>query len=142
MSFVHPFRSLHRGLPLVVRNNGFFKYWTPNSLPLFLLASPMLAVLLKSGFDFGLNPAQGIGAYRTFVVTLAVIQTLIATLAITSFHVQIISRLSSGYPVWYWWMASSLSSDKSRKVASRIVVFMVMYASIQGGLFASFLPPA
>lgn len=133
------------------RNNGFLKYWTPNQLPLFLLASPMLTVLLKSGFDFSFNLAQGLGkavpvpseTYRTFVLTLAVIQTLIATLAITNFHVQIISRLSSGYPIWYWWIANSLSSsDKSRKVASRVVIFMIMYASIQGGLFASFLPPA
>jgi phosphatidylinositol glycan class V len=118
---------------------------------MFLLASPMLAILLKSGFDLSFNLTQGLGkavpvpseTYRTFVVTLAVIQTLIATLAITNFHVQIINRLSSGYPIWYWWIANSLSSgDKSRKVASGIVVFMVMYASIQGGLFASFLPPA
>ncbi|KAM0451460.1 hypothetical protein ACHAO4_006135 [Trichoderma viride] len=131
-------------------NNGFLKYWTPNQLPLFLLASPMLAILLKSGLDFSLNLAHGLGrtipvpseTYRTFVITLAVIQTLIATLAITNFHVQIISRLSSGYPIWYWWIASSLSSDKSQKLASRVVVFMIMYASIQGGLFASFLPPA
>ncbi|KAL7926687.1 glycosyltransferase family 76 protein [Trichoderma austrokoningii] len=125
-------------------NNGFLKYWTPNQLPLFLLASPMLAILLKSGFDFSFGKAMPAPAetYRTFLVTLAVVQTLIATLAITNFHVQIISRLSSGYPVWYWWIAGSLGGDKYRKVASRIVVFMVMYASIQGGLFASFLPPA
>lgn len=126
------------------------KYWTPNQLPLFLLASPMLAILLKSGLDFSLNLTHGLGrtipvpseSYRTFVITLAVIQTLIATLAITNFHVQIINRLSSGYAIWYWWVARSLSSDKSQKLASRIVVFMVMYAGIQGGLYASFLPPA
>lgn len=110
----------------------------------------MLTILLKSGLDFSFNLAQGLGkavpvpseTYRTFVLTLAVIQTLIATLAITNFHVQIISRLSSGYPVWYWWVASSLGSGKSRKIASGIVIFMIMYASIQGSLFAFFLPPA
>lgn len=110
----------------------------------------MLTILLKSGLDFSFNRVQGVAkavpvpseTYRTFVLTLAAIQTLIATLAITNFHVQIISRLSSGYPIWYWWVANSLSSGKSQKIASRIVIFMTMYASIQGALFASFLPPA
>lgn len=80
--------------------------------------------------------------HHTFVLTLAMIQTLVAVLAITNFHVQIINRLSSGYPVWYWWVANSLSNGETRKTGSMVVVFMIMYASIQGGLFASFLPPA
>lgn len=80
--------------------------------------------------------------YQTFVLTLAVIQTLVAVLAITNFHVQIITRLSSGYPVWYWWIAQRLRNGETRKTGAMVVVFMVMYAGIQGGLFASFLPPA
>ncbi|UKZ79263.1 hypothetical protein TrVFT333_007013 [Trichoderma virens FT-333] len=38
--------------------------------------------------------------------------------------------------------ATSLSNIETRKTGSMIVVFMVMYAGIQGGLFASFMPPA
>jgi phosphatidylinositol glycan class V len=76
------------------------------------------------------------------VLTLAAIQTLVAILAITNFHVQIITRLASGYPVWYWWIANSLGNGETRKMGSGVVVFMVMYAGIQGGLFASFMPPA
>lgn len=75
---------------------------------------------------------------------MAASQLLLAFMAFTSYHVQIVSRLSSAYPVWYWWLAQGLgSSDGSRsKLAGGLVVFMVMYASIQGILFASFLPPA
>ncbi|KAL7788186.1 hypothetical protein V8C37DRAFT_411754 [Trichoderma ceciliae] len=83
-------------------NNGFLRYWSLNQLPLFLLASPMLALLIKSGLDVSFN------------------------LAITNFHVQIITRMSSGYPIWHWWVANSLSNGKSRKTGSLIVVFMII----------------
>ncbi|KAL7946659.1 GPI mannosyltransferase 2 [Trichoderma barbatum] len=131
-------------------NNGFLRYWTPNQLPLFILASPVLTLLIKSGLQVigsrGQNLSQATPvvakSHHAFVLTLAVIQTLVAVLAITNFHVQIITRLASGYPVWYWWVANSLSNGETRKTGSMVVVFMVMYAGIQGGLFASFLPPA
>ena len=73
---------------------------------------------------------------------MAASQLLLAIMAFTSYHVQIVSRLSSAYPVWYWWLAQGLGSGPRSKLAGGLVVFMVMYASIQGILFASFLPPA
>ncbi|CAK7211173.1 ER membrane glycoprotein subunit of the GPI transamidase complex-like protein [Sporothrix curviconia] len=76
------------------------------------------------------------------VQCMTAIQFLLATMAFTSYHVQIISRLSSAYPVWYWWLAQGLMGGPRSKLSGGIVVFMVMYASIQGILFASFLPPA
>lgn len=79
---------------------------------------------------------------RLFVRTLAASQALLAVLAITNYHVQIISRLSSGYAVWYWWVAGCLLDRRRQAWACRIIVFITMYAGIQGGLFASFLPPA
>lgn len=76
-------------------------------------------------------------------------QIVLAVLALTSYHVQIVTRLSSGYPVWYWWLASLIledhkSSFMGRKWGPAFVIsrWMVMYAIVQGGLFASFLPPA
>lgn len=76
-------------------------------------------------------------------------QIALAALALTSYHVQIITRLSSGYPVWYWWVASLVLEDgktslMGRKWSTAFVIsrWMVMYAMVQGGLFASFLPPA
>jgi GPI mannosyltransferase 2 len=78
---------------------------------------------------------------------LAVPQGLLAVMALTSYHVQIINRISSGYPVWYWWlvstaMASFQDSQKSRRGLSVAVQAMVAYALIQAVLFGSFLPPA
>ena len=76
-------------------------------------------------------------------------QIALAALALTSYHVQIITRLSSGYPVWYWWVALLTLDDRKtcllgRKwgIASVISRWMMIYAIVQGGLFASFLPPA
>ncbi|KAF7558477.1 hypothetical protein G7046_g5684 [Stylonectria norvegica] len=121
-------------------NVGFLRYWTSNQIPMFLLASPMLAVMIKSGVDILREPSQGLrllgpstnAEYRLFVRTLAASQALLAVLAITNYHVQIITRLSSGYPVWYWWVAACLMDKKRQGLGYGIVVFIVMYAGIQG----------
>ncbi|KAK4237236.1 glycosyltransferase [Achaetomium macrosporum] len=128
-------------------NNGFLRYWTVSNLPLFLLATPMLVVLVKSGVEqltarrlpVADNPAES-GCLLPLIQSAAAAQVLLAVLALTTYHVQIITRISSGYPLWYFWLARCLS--RGEKTGSHIVMFMVMYASIQGVLFASFLPPA
>lgn len=81
------------------------------------------------------------------LVRLSIPQGLLAVLALTSYHVQIINRISSGYPLWYWYLVSgavdSLSSPKAHhRVLTTAVWGMVGYALIQGVLFGSFLPPA
>lgn len=87
--------------------------------------------------------------YRGAVRALLVPQLALAILALTTYHVQIITRLSSGYPIWYWWLASWILEDRKVQVLGKywsppkiIVQWMICYAFIQGGLFASFLPPA
>lgn len=79
---------------------------------------------------------------RLVVRSMAFAQMILVGLAFTTYHVQIITRLSSGYAAWYWWVAACLKSPKTRQMGSGFVVFMVMYALIQAVLFASFLPPA
>ena len=148
------------------RGVGFLNYWTLSNLPLFILATPMLFILLHSGIwalqgcsspeistDKGnqenteigrpLHINQAIG--RRFATP----QVVLAASALTSYHVQVITRLSSGYPVWYWWLATLILDDgktglMARKWSTAFVIsrWMVIYAIVQGGLFASFLPPA
>ena len=86
---------------------------------------------------------------KKLLVQLSMPQIVLATLALTTYHVQIITRLSSGYMVWYWWVASLLveqggttSRQGKFSVMGLIVFWMVSYALIQASLFASFLPPA
>ncbi len=130
------------------RNTGFLRYWTLPNVPLFLLATPMLAVLAKAGVDqlgsrrrlpVADDPAEA-ARLLSLVQSAAVAQVLLAVLATTSYHVQIITRISSGYPLWHWWLAGLLI--RGDKTGGRVVMFMVIYASIQGALFTSFLPPA
>ncbi|KAI1436473.1 glycosyltransferase family 76 protein [Xylaria sp. CBS 124048] len=132
-------------------NVGFLRYWTLPNIPLFLLAAPMLYVLAKSGIAFFADPHILNGGVRdvptsdnlaSFLRSMASIQLLLTVLAITTYHVQIITRISSGYPLWYLWLANLLSHDKTAETGKRVITFMVMYASIQGALFSSFLPPA
>lgn len=83
---------------------------------------------------------------------LATTQILLAGMAIVGYHVQIITRLSSGCIVWYWWTAAKIldegassngdGGDGGGGGGSWILKWMVMYGLIQGVLFAGFLPPA
>ncbi|RDW60492.1 DUF409 domain protein [Aspergillus mulundensis] len=142
---------------------GFLRYWTVSNLPLFLLASPMLLILFLSCF-WGLGAPVPLsfktpikariaipsGPAATLLTQLAIVQLILATMALTSYHVQIINRISSGYPLWYWYIAWQAlgTSDRSSfriKYSSQFMVIvqaMVMYGLIQGVLFGSFLPPA
>ena len=107
----------------------------------------MITIMLRSATNYltqpqtfvSSKPAESARLLRLIQSTAAA-QAMLAVLAVTNYHVQIITRISSGYPLWYWWVAEQLSSKKS--LGHVIIVFMIMYASIQGVLFASFLPPA
>ncbi|KAK5653361.1 hypothetical protein OQA88_9053 [Cercophora sp. LCS_1] len=140
-------------------DNGFLRYWTLSNVPLFLLAAPMLAVMAKSGVHYlvsartetaprrlketdGKPPNGGPepGRLVELVRGAAAAQFLLAVMVLANSHVQIITRISSGYPLWHFWLADKfVSGDPWGK---RAVMFMIMYASIQGVLFTSFLPPA
>lgn len=82
------------------------------------------------------------------LIRLALPQLTAAVVILLCSHVQIITRLSSGYPLIYLWLASKLVDGTGAKISHEkkwskgIIRWTVMYAMIQGGLFASFLPPA
>ena len=80
---------------------------------------------------------------------LALPQLILAISALFLYHVQVITRLASGYPIWYLWLASTILDDpkvrifaKEWSLAKVIVRWMICYAILPGCLFASFLPPA
>ncbi|KKZ66117.1 hypothetical protein EMCG_01153 [[Emmonsia] crescens] len=143
-------------------SGGFLRYWKVSNLPLFCLAAPMLVIMgvsawwpFKSlaGFDMrnkepGKLPEHVSRAEhrRTCLYRLAIPQAVLAALALTNSHVQIINRISSGYPLWYWYISfCTLEYGNTTYAALKprfLVQAMVLYSFIQGGLFASFLPPA
>jgi GPI mannosyltransferase 2 len=134
------------------RNVGPFRYWTLSNLPLFLLAAPALWLLIYSAIDVLRHPdiirpgyakstaAATSSLHMRIVASLALPQLVLAILALTSYHVQIITRLASGYPLWYIWLAVKLQQQPSK--VWWVIRWMVLYALIQAGLYACFLPPA
>lgn len=185
---------------LLRRNVGFLHYWKPQHIPEFLLAAPMLVLMITSALstltkrahaasDTPLPmstedsttptpppdplspllstplhkhaatppiPAGSEEADSTPFTTplpglwrLALPQLLLALPALTHYHVQIITRLASGYPALYVWVARAAVEGRTLRLLGRelalgrlVVSFFVMYAIVQGALFASFLPPA
>lgn len=172
------------------RNNGFLKYWTLSNVPLFLLALPVLCLMFTTSLIAIIHPASLLEARKepskststlaqgstsddeTFITCIrlfALPQAALSVLTFFNLHVQIINRLSSGYPVWYIVLAmvmtsrdtygtdpaASVSSSRAALQSSRLtlhlrksgvqrVMFygMIIYAMVQGGLYASFMPPA
>ena len=171
-------------------NVGFLRYWTLSNVPLFLLAAPLgwiMAVTANQAMSHvdnvisafndstaadsaaGKQPARDRKVFEHVMPRFALVQLVLVGLIATSFHVQIINRLSSGYPVWYFMLAVGIcANESSRQNTSQqgaqkqteddqglgsyggilplkpewIVKGMVVYAVVQGGLYACFLPPA
>jgi phosphatidylinositol glycan class V len=150
-------------------NVGFLSYWTPGNIPLFLLAAPVLIVLVATALSvtFKSNrmlagitggtkqsiPAADIACFKHVALQLALPQLILAIMALTSFHVQIINRISSGCALWYIVLAIAVNDCSpggfeggwglfSGGRTAVVVRLMAGYAIVQGGLYASFLPPA
>ena len=130
-----------------------------SNLPLFFIAAPMIVFMVFSGLWAWRGaplPESEVGeehrmlqASKESIRGLAVPQIALTLLALTTYHVQIITRLSSAYLIWYWWLAFLVANDSRVKVFGRqrsavriMIQWMVIYGLIQTGLFASFLPPA
>ena len=134
------------------RDNGLFRYWTISNIPLFLISAPTLTLLVASSvqcISTTWRPVQSsyqhelaTNLYLPACMRLASPQLILAILVIVKHHVQIITRLSSGYPWWYMWLAFVLQNRSAQLPGRSIVQWMMIYAFIQAGLFASFLPPA
>jgi phosphatidylinositol glycan class V len=160
-------RSLRTGSNRLtfLRDVGFLRYWTISNLPLFLLAAPMLWLLCHSSLTVmhallhrptivaQSNRTSGSGVSCDSSVChypqLALPQFVLAVAAATTFHVQIINRLCSAYPIWYlvvaFWTTKRRSVNgkvESNGVIQYAVRGLIMYSMVQGMLFASFLPPA
>jgi phosphatidylinositol glycan class V len=148
-------------------NVGFLSYWTPGNIPLFLLAAPTLAVLSATALSVSLAPDHilahintaapepvNTALFKHVAFQLAVPQLILAVMALTSFHVQIINRISSGCALWYLVLAIAVLARSGAggfegawgllrgSRAELVVRLMAAYAIVQGGLYAAFLPPA
>ncbi|KAK2731633.1 hypothetical protein FQN57_003266 [Myotisia sp. PD_48] len=134
-------------------NVGFLKYWTISNIPLFCIAAPMLFVLIYSGLRLlsvhfaglkrqgGQQGNPGISCSRSYQARVAFPQIVLALLAITNYHVQIINRLSSGYPMWIWYIAFGLagSTGNTRAYMNWIGPKVTLSGIVLYGMFVCFI---
>lgn len=150
------------------RNVGFLHYWELRNIPLFMMAGPMAVLMIVSGFGSlrlrtspagdklprgQMSPIQQANAASMLSTTgehdkyrriFAAPQLVLALLAPTNYHVQIITRLASAYPMPYLWLAERMQEAPQKRgaVSWWAIRYMIIWGLVQGGLFASFLPPA
>ena len=132
---------------------GPFRYWRAGNAPLFGVAAPTLAVLLgTAGAALGRwmrrrergveAPAEAEARGVEVRARFALVQGVLAVLALTTFHVQIVARIASGYPLWMGGVAAAMAGGRAAGATRAVVRFVVLYGVVQGVLFAAFLPPA
>ncbi|KAI6245252.1 GPI mannosyltransferase 2 [Erysiphe necator] len=153
------FPSIYQYVQSFYWNVGLFRYWKLSNLPLFLISAPMYCLIFASGiwalnltitknFLKNLDSTGGLKInyrYCLIVRNLAISQLILSIVTFTTAHAQIISRTSSSYPVWIWFLTSLLLSQKKSKfepLVKGLTSYLTTYGIVQAGLFSSFLPPA
>jgi phosphatidylinositol glycan class V len=131
------------------------------------MAGPMLWLLLQTSVEYLRYPTQqrfqlletrpgddrkkirDLSTTPARLPQLVMPQIILAITAATNFHVQVINRLSSGYPVWYitiaeWMITQDSTTQRGKRFrcSQWICRGLIMYALVQGTLFSNFLPPA
>lgn len=133
-------------------NVGFFQYWTANNIPNFLLAIPIVTVLVLSLRHFVRK------YYIPNLKPMLHITYIFLFLGITSWHVQILTRIGGFIPLPYWYLADKLIESNNRKklvgkvfkkhgsdklsVQKVVICWFFLYSVVQTALFSGFLPPA
>ncbi|EMD32128.1 glycosyltransferase family 76 protein [Gelatoporia subvermispora B] len=137
---------------------GFLRYWTLPQLPNFLLAAPVLAVLLwsttyyvlhalnprlravLSGKDFGASAADPSPFLGSSLAPHALHALIFTLLLLLNSHTQIVLRLAASMPFTYWTAARLVM--ESPRWGRWWVAWSVVWGAISVILWAVFLPPA
>ncbi|POS84416.1 hypothetical protein EPUL_004833 [Erysiphe pulchra] len=153
------FPSIYQFVQSYYWDVGLFRYWKFSNLPLFLISAPMYSLIFVSGIwalnlsnseqttksrDSTGNPRIN-DLYYWIFRNLAISQLILAIGTFTTAHAQIISRTSSSYPVWIWFLAILLlgqNKSQNKRIIKGLTNYLITYGIVQAGLYSSFLPPA
>lgn len=114
--------------------NGLFKYWTLGNVPNFAFAAPVtLLLVLGTRFWWHDYPIERIAP-------VLIVNGAFLFLLITTWHVQIITRVHTFVPVVYWFGAGLL--HRPTVLAKATVAYFVFWNAVQCALYGAFLPPA
>jgi phosphatidylinositol glycan class V len=126
---------------LTTRNIGFLKYWTLDSIPNFVLASPVLAVSLVGLYRYCQSRTSLPGVALPLVIQHAVMTFLL----IFQSHTQIALRVLSTDPV-FWWLLTDLAFKPDgrglTKAGRAWIWWTVIWGSVSIVLWAGHYPPA
>ncbi|KAF8938067.1 hypothetical protein BGZ58_001645 [Dissophora ornata] len=141
-------------------NVGFLRYYEIKQIPNFLMAAPMITLSVSGIYYYAVydlprmmtlgrssTTAPGNRSTPPFLSLASfphiVLWTALLWSAITTMHIQIITRAFSCLPTVYWFAAHQFEKDALGAGWTRTVsTFFVMYGLIGIILFANFFPPA
>ncbi|KAF9352138.1 hypothetical protein BGX26_009994 [Mortierella sp. AD094] len=148
------------GFLAVQWNVGFLRYYEIKQIPNFLMAAPMIT-LCASGIVYytlydlprvmslgrSATPVPPNGSTPPFMSSKAfpyiVLWTALLFSAVTTMHIQIITRAFSCLPPVYWFAAHQFEGEVLGAGWTKSVsTFFVMYGLVGIVLFANFFPPA
>ncbi|CAG8489473.1 13198_t:CDS:2 [Ambispora gerdemannii] len=155
-------------------NCGFLSYYQVKQIPNFLLAAPMIllsfcGIFMYAKYDWERFVSLGWRRNESFskivihnkktkeeqetstyfsseLLPFIYLWIVLLVYALTSMHIQVITRFFSSQPTVYWFasymLIESKSNDVTRKWAKLILGYFVIYGLCGVILFANFFPPA
>ncbi|KAJ2263954.1 ER membrane glycoprotein subunit of the GPI transamidase complex-like protein [Coemansia sp. RSA 376] len=140
---------------------GFLRYYTVRQLPNFALAAPMVALSLAGLYTYaafdplriatlgwrqrrsvtGIVVPLGAAFFRRELLPHVYLWALLLFVAMTTMHVQVVTRFFSSVPIMFWFAAHAVTSGNWWQ--QRMVVgYFVAYGLAGVVLFSNFFPPA
>ncbi|KAJ1897305.1 ER membrane glycoprotein subunit of the GPI transamidase complex-like protein [Coemansia sp. IMI 209127] len=149
-------------------DNGFLRYYTPNQIPNFALAAPMVALSICGLWAYATSdPARAVtlgvcrrreedsaGPSRRPLLASAYLGdrllphiylwALLLCVAVTTMNIQVITRFFSSVPVVFWYAAHVVcgSGSSNRRQRRAVVWYFAGYGLAGVVLFSNFFPPA
>eukprot|EP00842_Homolaphlyctis_polyrhiza_P001532 jgi/Hompol1/237/HPOL_000386-RA len=123
-------------------NNGFLRYFTPQQIPNFVLAAPIIAVSAigiteyirvdpVSFASLGLLSSPKAASRRTSgyltlrALPFVYLWAVMLVMCVTSMNVQVIIRFFTSVPALFWFVASQCSSSRTKQQAAATTVTTV-----------------
>jgi phosphatidylinositol glycan class V len=125
---------------LINRNIGFMKYWTLDSIPNFLLASPVLGISILGLYRYTCSRTN----ISPIVMPLVIQHGIMTFLLIFQSHTQIALRVVSTDPV-FWWLLTEIAfrdGEGLTRIGRGWIWWTVIWGAISIALWAGHYPPA
>lgn len=137
---------------------GFLQYWLPHNVPNFFFAAPPLGIIAASNIYFYKknlsnypknkknidSPGSLKHAPSAYMMSYVLVAWVMLFSATFIWNIQIITRISTCLPTFYWYVAEMLNSTKVKevKMGKLMATYFFVWIIAQSILFGAFMPPA